>query len=736
MRVIVPFLLCATLAGAAEKITFTETIAPIVYQNCVSCHRPGEAAPFSLISYDDVRKRGTLIAQVTQSRYMPPWHAEHGYGEFEGERRLSNEQIATMAEWVKQGMPEGDRARMPKLPQFTEGWQLGKPDLILEMPAAYEVPASGPDIYRNFAIPTGVAEDKYVRAVEFRPSARKAVHHALFAYVPTGAMKNQDGRDGKPGFAGMNGLGAGASVQPAINAGNAVNSSGELGGWAVGAIPRFFADEQALPLAKNSDFIVQMHFHPTGKAESERSSIGLYFASKAPPRKMLAVGIPAVFAVGSSLDIPAGAANYSLKDSTTLPVDVRAIGISAHAHYLGKEFKATATLPDGSTRPLLWIKDWDFNWQEQYAYKEPFLLPKGTRIDVAISYDNSAANPHNPSSPPRRVLWGEQSLDEMGGVGLMVTVLREEDEATLAASLTQSARAAIANGGRDGTVKRILESQARSRAVAAARLQDITLFDREGKPVRTIGEPGIFNQPALSPDGTRVAVIKSDRQTGNADVWVYDIATGKGTAITADSITDSAPVWSADGKQVAWVGSITDGNYSAIYRRAADGSGVPELVHKFPTGENPILTDWSAEGTLCFWSGEWTYGLPASAASNTPVQLAKGRGGRFSPDGRLLAFNSNQSGRFEVYTVQVKPSIGTPVQITKNGAIGGLFWRQDGKELFFLASPSQVLSAIDPTTAETAEQPLFKVPPMLAPAQVSNIATRDGQRFVFLAQQR
>jgi hypothetical protein len=185
---------------------------------------------------------------------------------------------------------------------------------------------------------------------------------------------------------------------------------------------------------------------------------------------------------------------------------------------------------------------------------------------------------------------------------------------------------------RDGAVKRFLESQARSRAVAAARLQDITLFDREGKAVSTVGEPGIFNQAALSPDGTRVAVIKSDRQTGNADVCAYEIATGKGTAITSDAITDSSPP--------------------------------------------------------------------------------------------------------EVYTVAVKPEPGTPVQITKNGAIGGLFWRQDGKELFFLASPGEVLSAIDPTAAGSAEQPLFKIPPMLAPAQVSNIATRDGQRFVFLAQRR
>src|SRR5262245_34370107 len=165
---------------APEKVTFAETIAPIVYGNCVTCHRPGEAAPFPLISYEDVRKRGALIATVTQSRYMPPWHAVHGYGEFAGERRLTDEQIASIGDWVKQGMPEGDRAQMPKLPQFPEGWQLGKPDLVIEMPVSFAIPASGPDLYRNFAIPIKFAEDKWVRAVEFRPGTRRVVHHAIF----------------------------------------------------------------------------------------------------------------------------------------------------------------------------------------------------------------------------------------------------------------------------------------------------------------------------------------------------------------------------------------------------------------------------------------------------------------------------------------------------------------------------------------------------------------------------
>src|SRR5579863_3691368 len=191
--------MAAVGALAADKVTYSETIAPIIYSNCTTCHRPGEAAPFALMSYEDVKKRGTLIATVTQSRYMPPWHAAHGFGEFSQERRLTDQQIADIGTWVKAGMPLGDPAKAPKLPEFVEGWHLGKPDLVLEMPVGYEVPATGPDIYRNFVIPTGLTEDKWVRAVEFRPSARKVVHHVLYAYDGTGALAKRSGLDGKPG---------------------------------------------------------------------------------------------------------------------------------------------------------------------------------------------------------------------------------------------------------------------------------------------------------------------------------------------------------------------------------------------------------------------------------------------------------------------------------------------------------------------------------------------------------
>ena len=442
----------AALASAADKITFSETIAPIVYENCVTCHRPGEAAPFALITYEDVKKRGALIASVTRSRYMPPWHAAHGYGEFDGERRLSDAQIAAIGEWVKQGMPEGDSAKMPKLPQLTEGWHLGKPDLILEMPSAFDLPASGPDVYRNFVIPTRLTEDKWVRAVEFRPSARKVVHHVLYAYVGGGSLAGQDGADGKPGFGGMGTVG----LVPG-------QAGGSLGGWAVGNTPVFLPDGLALPLPKGSDFVLQMHFHLTGKPESERSTIGIYFADKAPEKRIFSAQVPALFGFGTGIDIPAGKKDYTIEDSLTLPVDVMAYSVGAHAHYVAKEMKATATLPDGTIQPLLWIQNWDFNWQDRYNYKKPFLLPKGTRMDVRLVYDNSPDNPRNPSSPPKRVWWGEQSFDEMGSVTLQVVAVHKQDEPVLQQFFADRVRAAIAAGMQNGTGRRVAQERQQSR---------------------------------------------------------------------------------------------------------------------------------------------------------------------------------------------------------------------------------------------------------------------------------
>jgi len=416
--------------AAQSPVTFSEHVAPIVFANCTSCHRPGEAAPFSLLNYRDARPLAKAIASATGSRVMPPWKAGPSDFAFDNARRLTDDQIAMIQRWVADGAPEGDPAKMPALPRFVEGWQLGQPDLAVSMSEAFDVPATGPDVYRNFVVPLGLDRDVWVRAIDFRPSARSVVHHSLFFLDATGAAREQDARDAAPGFPG--GMGGGRVVGQerglAAILGNGdtnaqadgVARAGGLGGWALGGRALELPTGLAFFVPKGSDLVLSTHFHPSGKAEHEKSSVGLYFAPGPPTQAFTTIQLPPVFGVFEGLDIPAGQERYTITDSFVIPVDVRAFAVGAHAHYLAKEFTMKATLPDGTVKTLLAIGDWDFSWQERYRFKDFVSLPKGTRLDATVSYDNSAANKRNPSRPPVRVYWGEESTDEMGSIGLQV----------------------------------------------------------------------------------------------------------------------------------------------------------------------------------------------------------------------------------------------------------------------------------------------------------------------------
>ena len=427
MRITPSFLLALPLAaqGAAVSgpVTFNGQIAPIIYRNCSSCHRPGEAAPFALLSYQDVAKKGKTIAKVTASHVMPPWKAETASYAYRDERRLTEEQIAQIQAWVKQDMPEGPGEK-PEPPRFGSGWQLGEPDLVVEMPAAYHVPADGPDIYRNIAVPLGLTEDKWITAIDMKPSARTVVHHVLYFADGNGRIHEKPQQGPEPGF---NGMRAGGASIP-------------LGGWAVGAQPHFFPEGLALSVPKGSDLVVQYHFHPTGKPEAEKSRIGLYFAKKAPERTLTRIQMPPHYSLFSGLDIPAGEKDFVLRDSYTVPVAADVVGVGAHAHYLAKQMKMTATLPGGEAKTLLMIKDWDFAWQDRYFFQQLVPLPKGTRLEVEIHWDNSAENPHNPSTPPVRVTWGEESRDEMGSISLIAVPHDESDLAVLRGDISRRSR--------------------------------------------------------------------------------------------------------------------------------------------------------------------------------------------------------------------------------------------------------------------------------------------------------
>lgn len=454
-RLPLPFLLGAATAAvsaspAPPKPTFTEHVAPIVFNHCSSCHRPGEAAPFTLLDYNNVKKRGRLVAHVTKKRYMPPWHAESTDYRFADERRLTDAQIETLQNWVKNGSPEGDPAKLPPLPDFTDGWQLGTPDLVVTMTEGYTVPADGSDIYRNFVVPLDLKEDKWVRAVEFRPGARAVVHHSLFFLDVTGEARQLDADDPVPGFKRM---------------GLALQRGGTLGGWAVGGTANELPDGLAYRLPKGSDLILSTHFHPSGKEETEVSTLGIYFADEPPAHGFTAIQLPPVFGALAGIDIPPGATSYVKSDSFTIPVDIRAFAVSAHAHYLGREMKMTATLPNGETKELLWIRDWDFSWQEQYNYTDFVELPAGTRIDARVVWDNSANNIFNPFDPPQRIRWGKESTDEMGSVTLQVTARNSAELRQLNTAFNKHRREAgskairnrFADQGKNGTGQSLLQ---------------------------------------------------------------------------------------------------------------------------------------------------------------------------------------------------------------------------------------------------------------------------------------
>jgi mono/diheme cytochrome c family protein len=409
----------------ANEVTWTRDVAPIVYKNCTSCHRPGEVGPFPLLTWKDAAKRADFLASITAERRMPPWKPEPGFGSFHDERRLSDAEIKTLARWAETGTKEGDPKDLAPLPKFTDGWQLGEPDLVIKMPEPFTIPADGRDVFRCFVLPTNLPQDRSVAAVEFRPGNRTVVHHALYFLDTAGQARKKEEAPGK-GYTTFGGVG--------------IVPTGTLGGWAPGAFPRRLEGDLGRALPKGADVILQIHYHPSGKEEKDQSQLGIYFTKK--PAEKVVTGIPMV---NRKLYIPAGEDNFRLTTTFTTPVDVDVIGISPHMHLLGRDMKVTATTPDGKLVPLIHIPDWDFNWQGQYQYQKAIHLPKGTRFDLEAVYDNSAKNPRNPNSPPKVVTWGEQTTDEMCLCGIQVVTKNKEDRRTLFLQVLKMAGRGLGN---------------------------------------------------------------------------------------------------------------------------------------------------------------------------------------------------------------------------------------------------------------------------------------------------
>jgi tetratricopeptide (TPR) repeat protein len=355
-----------------------------------------------LLAYQDVKKHAAQIAMVTRSRYMPPWLPESGYGEFAGELRLSGEQIRQIADWVAAGSPEGPPDEIPAPPQFTEGWQLGQPDLVLEAAGSITAPASGPDIFWNFLFTPSLTTPRFVRAVEIRPGNRRVVHHANLLVDRGGAARKP-----APDTRGLPGMDLTIMRSP-------FDPDGHFLFWKPGALPHIEPDGFAWRLNPGDTLVLNTHLHPSGTAEQVRPSIGLYFTDKPPIRFPLLAQLEH----DRAIRIPAGARDFMVSDDFRLPMDVDVLAIYPHAHYLGKLLEAYATLPDGSRKWLIRIPDWNFTWQSVFYYREPLALPKGAVISMRYHYDNSAANIRNPHQPPKLVTNGDQSTDEMGHLWL------------------------------------------------------------------------------------------------------------------------------------------------------------------------------------------------------------------------------------------------------------------------------------------------------------------------------
>ena len=408
----------ARSAETAPAPTFSKDVAPIVYKNCVGCHRPGESAPMSLLTYADARPWARAMSRRVTEGSMPPWHADAPTGTFENERGLSADEKAVIARWADAGAPEGNPADLPARPTFVEGWSIGKPDAVFEMAEDYAVPAKGTIQYEYFTIPTNFTEAKWLQAIEVRPGNRALVHHVLVYYqapaeagnatTPIGALLELNAQDSRTP----------PTPPGATRPRRLIGRPTLIATYAPGTAPQAFRPGTAMRLPPGGVIEFQMHYTANGTAGTDRTKVGLIFA-KEPP----ATEIRASQFLNGQFTIPPGAADYQVDTEVGFRQDVTLWGLFPHTHVRGKRWNYVLVLPDGTKKPLLSVPKYDFNWQTYYMFKEPLDLPKGTRILSSAWYDNSAANRSNPD-PAIAVKWGDQTWEEMQYTGLLFSVRR------------------------------------------------------------------------------------------------------------------------------------------------------------------------------------------------------------------------------------------------------------------------------------------------------------------------
>lgn len=382
------------VARPKKAPTFTRDVALILQQKCQNCHRRHQVGPFPLETYGQARKRASDIATVVSERQMPPWKPAPGVGpKLKHDQSLTREEIATLEAWAEAGAPEGDPKDMPPPPRFADGWKLGPPDLVLEPAEDFPFAAGAADTYRCFVIPTNLAKDTYISALDFRPSNPRIVHHINAFLDMTGEARKKDAAEPGPGYTSFSGPG--------------IDMYEDLSFWAAGHVPSHLPPGIGQRLPRQSDVVLQVHYHGTGKAETDRTRIGLYFSHE-PVKQALHWST----ASNSEFQLPAGAPSVAVKASWLIPTDVEALAVSPHMHLLGHDMRMTVTSPTGKTRDLIQIPEWDPAWQSCYYFQKPIPITRGSVVKVIAHYDNSA-HPRNPNHPPKLVTWGHDAHDEM-----------------------------------------------------------------------------------------------------------------------------------------------------------------------------------------------------------------------------------------------------------------------------------------------------------------------------------
>lgn len=391
---------------SASAVTFSKDVATILHNNCASCHRPGEIAPMSLLSYKEARPWAKSIRQVVLDRTMPPWLADPQHGAFANDRRLSQKDIDIIVAWVDDGAKEGDLKDLPPAPKFpAEGWKLGTPDVVLPMTLEASVPADGVVAYRHFVVPTNFTEDKYVQFAEIRRGDPSVVHHVIVSVREPGQGPMPPAGEINLGAAANREGEARTAQQQPGQRGN--TPDGMLVGWAPGMSPLLLKPGQAKLIKKGSVLIFQMHYTTNGQASKDRTSVGLYFAKAPVEKRVITTG-----AVARNLVIPPGEPSYESKASFIFKEDSHIVSFMPHMHVRGKDFEYKLVYPDGTSKILLRVPRYDFNWQLVYFMKEPVAAPKGSRIECVAHHDNSERNKHNPD-PTKEVRWGPQTWEEM-----------------------------------------------------------------------------------------------------------------------------------------------------------------------------------------------------------------------------------------------------------------------------------------------------------------------------------